>query len=101
MEKIQEEQLRKMLVEQREQIEKLQQENTVLAKAVKGCSRSVDSILAVVTEQYGTADFFGGVLMSPITLTLPEDKIKNALNLWEVTTKRAGNSLLVSIRRRE
>lgn len=95
MKKAQEEQLQKTVAQQRAQIEKLQQDNETLAKAVEGCSRSIDSILAVVTEQYGSADEFGS------DLALSEDAIKDALNLWEVTTKRVEHDLLISIRRRE
>jgi DNA polymerase III sliding clamp (beta) subunit (PCNA family) len=101
MEKIQEEQLRKMLVEQRAQIEKLQQENMVLTKAVDECSRSMDSVLAVVAAMYGSNDEYG------CSLLLSEDEIKNALNDWKVTARRVEgakpdeHNLLVDVRRRE
>lgn len=95
MKKAQEEQLQKTVAQQKAQIEKLQQDNETLTKAVEGCSRSIDSILAVVVERYGLAGEFGS------DLALHEDEIKDALNLWEVTTKRVEHDLLVSIRRRE
>ncbi len=95
MKKAQEEQVQKTIAQQRAEIERLQRDNEVLAKAVEGCSRSIDSILAVVTEQYGSGNEFG------CTLILSEAAIKGALDVWEVSTERIEHDLVVDIRRRE
>lgn len=45
--------LKKIIASQREKLEKLENDNECLSKALNSCSQSIDSIVAAITTKYG------------------------------------------------
>lgn len=83
--------LRNVCAQQRAEIEQLRQERDTLGKAVEGMSRSVDSILAVLAQDFGEKREDG------YTLHLSMADIKQALDNWDVHAEEKNGTIYVAV----
>lgn len=83
--------LRNVCTQQRAEIEQLRQERDTLGKAVESMSRSVDSILAVLAQDFGEKREDGYVLHLSMV------DIKQALDAWDVHAEEKNDTIYVTV----